>query len=535
MRHKLTLLTVLLTALTLPAMAQYNSKTLKNPDEATYAITGNMQSTVTGGQTTYELLNPMGNNGRNGYLTFRKEAHHYGDLTEGEQVIFSLQDAKTDRPNKFRGDMIFWSWNDEAAEWQIDVESGSGRSEYEKTTYMNFMLVLDCSGSMGGGLRDLQTNAKYFLKRMLDVSGGKGNVRVGVIGFSTVEYSKTHTVDPIPLTQENYDYLCGYIDNLRSEGGTALYYSVNAAADRLQRDYEHNLRGKRFAGAAIVAFTDGHDNTSTDENKGYSNSKDYYNYTKSHFPAQMVNNMDIQSWCVGKRGTDITSDNIWNATVNQLKLVFDEYIPIYNMNELHGTFDNIATSLIERNTVLNLRVAKGISGRVGWTFPEEKTVVRAPNPPKPKSKFWLGLGLEAGNSYYEEEEYVSDGYYDYYGYWVDRGGHYSYYYSNCFAIALRADAAWPICSWFAVGATASLGLGDGILYKLGALTKFTFSKGSALLVGAGIQNWAGWDWGYPYISLGWKFRSPWYIHANVNMFGSASVGIGYSICGGRNR
>lgn len=99
---------VLLTALTMPAVAQNNSKTLKNTDEATYAITGNMQSTVTGEQTEYELLNPQGSNSRKGYLTFRREAHHYGTLVEGEQVTFSLQDAKTERPNKFRGEMVFW-------------------------------------------------------------------------------------------------------------------------------------------------------------------------------------------------------------------------------------------------------------------------------------------------------------------------------------------------------------------------------------------------------------------------------------------
>ena len=501
---------VLLTALTLPAVAQYNSKSLKNPDEATYAITGNMQSTVTGGQTNYELLNPQGTSGRNGYLTFRRENHHYGNLGEGEQVTFSLQDAKTDRPNKFRGEMVFWSWNDEAMEWQIDVESGSGRSEYEKATYMNFMLVLDCSGSMGSGLIDLKNNAKYFLQRMLEVSGGKGNVRVGVIGFSTVEYSKSHTVDPVPLNQDNYNYLCRFIDGLKSEGGTALYYSVNAAADRLQQDYEKNLRGKRFAGAAIVAFTDGHDNTSTDEAKGYSNSKDYYNYTKVHFPAQTVNSMDIQSWCVGKRGADVNSDNIWNATVNQLKSVFDEYIPIYNMNELHGTFDNIATSLIERNTVLNLRVAKGISGRVGWTFPEEKAVVKLPS-----GKFWLGVGLEAGEGFFYD--YEDDDFY------------------STYISALRADVAWPLSSWFSLGATLSLGWGHNFTYRIGPLAKFTFPNGSALLAGVGLHNW-DYDGGDPlgYISLGWKFKSPWYVNVSYNIYESFSIGVGYSIFGGKN-
>lgn len=407
-------------------------------------------------------------------------------------------------------------------EWQIDVESGSGRSEYENATYMNFMLVLDCSGSMGSGLIDLKNNAKYFLKRMLDVSGGKGNVRVGVIGFSTVEYSKSHTVDPKPLTQSNYEYLCRFIDELKSEGGTALYYSVNTAADRLQQDYEKNLRGKRFAGAAIVAFTDGHDNTSTDENKGYSNSKDYYNYTKVHFPAQTVNSMDIQSWCVGKRGNDITSDNIWNATVNQMKSVFDEYIHINNMDELHGTFDNIATSLIERNTVLNLRVAKGISGRVGWTFPEEKAVVKVSEPaaPKAKSKFWMGINA---SFVYGWLEY----YYNYYDY--------DFY--EIADLSIGTDFAWRLSPKFALGASVSLGMNiaeEEMVLRIGPLGKLAFDNNSALLFGAGATLS---EWPCFYTNVGYKFKSPWYVNALVyyNVDGFAfGLGVGYSILGGKN-
>ena len=508
----------------MPATAQK----LKNPDEATWAITGNMQSSLTGGKTTYELLNPQGSNGRNGYITFKKETHHFGNTVEGEQVVFSLQNAKTDRPNNFRGEMVFWSWNDEAGEWQIDIESGSGRSEYESATYINFMLVLDCSGSMGAGSRDVKNSAKFFLNRMLEVSGGKGNVRVGVIGFSTVEYSKNHTIAPLPLTQDNYSYLCNYIEELYSGGGTALWYSMNAAAECLQQDYEKNLRGKRFAGSSVVAFTDGHDNTSNDKDKGYSSSKDYYNkYFKIHYPQQKVKDMKIETWIVGKRGEDITSDNIWSATESQFKAMADEYIPIRNMSELHSKFEDIANNLIERNTVLNLRVAEGISGRVGWTFPEEKIEIRIPT--MKTGKFWLGLGLEVGNSYYEQ--YVYDGYYyDYYGNYVNNG-YYEYY--SSIAFALRADAAWPLCSWFALGATVSFGWGASYpVYRLGLMNKFTFSKGSALLFGVGIQNWC--DETYPYFGLGWKFRSPWYINANVNMYGSVSFGVGYSIFGGKN-
>lgn len=522
MKHKLIFLaSLLMAAMSIPAIAQYNSSQLKNPDEATYAITGTMQITRTGGTPTYELLDPQGSRRNGGYIKFGQRSHYYGTAVDGEQVRFSLENAETNRPGKFSGQMVFWSWNDAAGEWQIDIESGSGRSEYESATFVNFMLVLDCSGSMQAELGEMKNSAKYFLRKMLEVSDGKGNIRIGVIGFSTVEYSRNHTQEPLPLTRENYDRLCTYIDRLNDGGGTALWYSINAAAECLQRDYNQNLKGKSYAGAAVIAFTDGHDNTSNDET--YVSSKEYYNYTLSHFPSQTVNGQDITSWIVGLRGADITSDNIWLSTIGQFKKVADNFVPISRIDQLHEEFDKIAEALIERNTVLNLRVAKGISGRVGWTYPEEKVVVSVPDSPKPKqpSKFWMGLGGELGFGYHSKVYYGDDE-------WYQEEG------TNV-GLAARADAAFPLSKHFALGGTLSLGftIDDGIVYRLGPLAKFTFSNESALLIGFGVQNWAI-EESYAYLTLGWKFSSPWYINATIN--GPAEMvcfGIGYSVCGGK--
>lgn len=532
MKHKLTFLAVLLmTALTMSAVAQNRSQNLKNPDEATYAITGNMQSTKTSGNTSYELLNPQGSQRNGGYIKFKQLSHYYGTAVDGEQVRFSLENAETNRPGKFSGNMVFWSWNDEAEEWQIDMESGSGRSEYESASYVNFMLVLDCSGSMQNELTEMKNSAKYFLRKMLDVSGGKGNVRIGVIGFSTVEYSQNHTQDPLPLTRENCDRLCNYIDRLNDGGGTALWYSLNAAARRLQMDYDQNLRGKRYAGAAVVAFTDGHDNTSNDET--YTSSKEYYNYTLSHFPSQTVNGLGIASWIVGLRGGDITSDNIWNATIGQFRKVAGQFIPISRIDELHDQFDKIAEDLIERNTVLNLRVAKGISGRVGWTFPEEKSIAPAPKPrpdPKPRKqvKIWMGIGLEGGVARQPYEKYrfnYADG-----NYYLSESGMYNYPFGG-----IDVGVAFNLSSRFGLGATASLTYcSEGIGYGIGPLAKITFDNDAALLASFGIKSFIGFV--HPYLSLGWKFSGPWYITAftafndGVSDFG---FGVGYSIIGGK--
>lgn len=551
MKQKLTLLAIVMVVTIMPAMAQQIDRSrLKNPDEATWAIKGNMQSTMSGGTPTYELLNPQGSDGEKGYIRFKREAHYYGNTIEGEQVVFSLQNAKTNRPNNFRGDMIFWSWNDEAGEWQVDVESGSGRSEYESATYVNFMLVLDCSGSMGEGLNDVINSAKFFLKRMHDVSGGKGNVRVGVIAFSTVEYSRNHTVAPIPLTRDNLNYLNNYIDTLYSGGGTALWYSMNTAAERLQNDYDKNIRGKRFAGSSIVAFTDGHDNTSNDKAKGYSSSKDYYNkYFKTTYPKQKVNNMKIMTWIVGKRGEDITSDNIWSTTESQFKAMADEYIPIRNMSELHGKFEDIANSLIERNTVLNLRVAEGISGLVGWTFPEEK-IVEQPKPDpivKTNRSPWFGISLELGGyggffgglnfdmAFSLNKTFAIGGriglFYSSYRYTESVSREVPYY-----------DSYWNGYYWqeYVAGYNTYYDYYDYSMSTLGFLigpeVKLTFPKDNAVIVGFGGGVMA--DEGVFYLRAGYKTKKSFFVTADM-LFGEyvgVGIGAGFSFGGKlRNR
>lgn len=539
MKHKLTLLVVLLTTMVLPALAQPKPKLFKNPDEATWAIKGLMQSiqtkTADGSKdsTEYKLRNPEGSKKEGGYISFpregqphdgnpsEKEKDYDGSRGKKEQVVFSLHDVETNRRNGFNDTMIFWSWVPEAGEWQMDVESGQGYSMYEIDSIMNIMLLLDCSGSMENKIDTLKEEAKYFLHRMLVASRGRGNVHVGIIGFSTIEYSKSHTYTPVSLTDRTYGKLCSIIDNLTAGGGTALYYSANAAVHQLQEDYSQNIRTKPgedslYAGATIIAFTDGHDNTSTDVEGEQDflhcyncyNSVNYYNHTQTWFPRQEVKKRRIQSFCIGMKGEDVTSNNVWRATEEKMRSVFGKggYTPINYMGQLHSEFDIIIKKLTERHTILKLHVARGITGKVGWTFPEES--------PRRKCNAWLALCLEAGYGYIPNESDITN-----------------------WGAALRLDCAFPITDGFALGLTGSLGVTKDMdaLYRIGLLGKFNLTNGSAPLVGFGLQNWSTNK--YPvYLTLGWKFKSPWYINATVNSLGeSFCIGVGYSILGGRKK
>ncbi|MBO4741382.1 MAG: VWA domain-containing protein, partial [Bacteroidales bacterium] len=380
--------------------------------------------------------------------------------------------------------------------------------------------------------RKMKDEAKYVLRKLYNVSNKQGNIRVGLIGFNTVKYSESHTWAPIPLTYNNLMLLNKKISSFKADGGTALYYSINKAAELLQKDYNENISSSdtKFAGSAIIAFTDGHDNTSTDEKKGYSSSKEYVKYTKDHFPKQKVNDTDISSFIVAMRGDDILSDNIWEVIQEDFRVVAKQFYPIYKIEELHGKFDEITNSLIERNTVLNLYVAKGISGRVGWTFPEEKE--KAPKQPKQPGKFWLGICAEGGTASEEYKKYRPNGF-------MYESGSKSYFFYG-----LGIDATLPLASWFGLGASFSLTMntkkedkGKISGYGVGPLMKFTFNNASALLMGAGIKKVVSGT--NPYVMLGWKFRSPWYVKGFVTIndgsIWDAGLGVGISLFGGRNK
>ena len=87
------------------------------------------------------------------------------------------------------------------------------------------------------------------------------------------------------------------------------------------------------------------------------------------------------------------------------------------------------------------------------------------------------------------------------------------------------------------GSIGAMGENPDWVFRIGPLAKFTFSNGAAFLAGFGFQNWAIKDTPV-YVTLGWKFKSPWYINATINGFEdpfSFCIGAGYSVLGGRKK
>ncbi len=509
MKHKLTLMAVLLTALTLPAVAQNRPRT--DPDHAKYSITGIMK--VENGSRY--LVGAVGKQ-----IDFTYIPQRLAWPTAMADLVVRF-DSVTTHPYHPLTKLDFWRYDEEIGEWIYDSEVRQGEQQMESTMKTNIMLVVDNSKSLGDDFKKVQDAAVEFVGQLYRESQGKDVFRVGVIGFSTVKFTRIREITT--LDASNYREIVEFIRGLNMQNGTALYYSLEKALDMLKSDAQRNIKDDEYKESRIYAFTDGLDQASVDDKRQLTTPTEYYDHLRPMMKGssrERINNRMVSSTIVTVRGDDMT-DGQERQFDQRAQAICDDVRKLKDMSQLVSEFKKLAEDLVKSNMVLYCYIPVGASGRVGWTFRDEKAapIAKEKKASKP-SKFWMGIGGEIGYGTY------SDYYYDY-----DT----RYYYEDDFwGIALRADAAWPLSRWFALGGTLSLGYAnEEIAFKIGPLTKFTFSNGSAFLFGIGYQSWST-DESPVYITMGWKFKSPWYINATINGPGvSLCIGVGYSLFGGR--
>ena len=451
-------------------------------------------------------------------------------------VRFSFDKATTDCPSKWENGFVFQYWDEDNNKWKTDVEACKGQTLGYSQKDMVIMLVLDYSGSMKKNISLLQSNAINIINTISKVSDG--NIHIGIIAFSGMNQAKSQIFPITPLTKDNMDRFEQFIRNANQGKETALYYSIDRAMQMME-DYVRQMDFSfgNYNGSCIITFTDGLDNASINDNisvtmrRGSKN--EYLAYISDHIKGsspKTILGMPIESFAIGFSGSEnFTSDdmNLFKTVLQRIATDNNHLKLATRFEEVDEYFKYIIKQLTSRWENLNMYVGESQYGRVRWVLncgkakPAPKIDVPTVKIP---SKFWLGLAIEAGNSYYEDRYYNS-----YYDYW-------DYSYESCFHAGLRLDASYQLCSWFAIGGTASFGIMTGDMnfaYRIGPLAKFTFSNGSALLAGAGIGTYCEPYEILPYISLGWKFKSPWYITVSANYGASYSFGVGYSFFGGK--
>lgn len=536
MKHKITLLAVLMAALVMPTMAQNIPHT--PPDKAKYSITGRMQ--YDNASSSRNLLNARGTG-----ISFDYKVRRPAKPTAMADLVVRFDSVRTD-PERPMTKLNFWRFDEELREWIYDREVRQGREQMESTMKTNIMLVIDNSGSLADDFKRAQDAAIEYVEQLYRASNNKDIFRVGVIGFSTVQFTRVR--DIAPLDANNLREIVKFIRSLNMQNGTALYYSLDTALVLLERD-AMSIPDSEYKESQLIAFTDGLDQASVADHRKLHSPTIFYNHLQPIMQGpsrKRIKNKIIPSTIVIVKGGDMTASQE-RVMEQRAAAICDDVRKLSDMSQLVPEFKKLAEDLIKSNMVLYCYIPVGAEGLVGWTFDDEDepvTVAPAPKPQTPSNpkipstnKFWMGIGPEIGAfSVYDGKEY------DPYTF----GG-------------LHLDFTFPMGSKFSLGATTSLfynfqGYGG---FGIGALAKFTNSNRSAFLLGVGLK-----DFGYSYedyyeyfdgtgywyenvvnipfayVSLGWKFKSRWYLQASVfgnmaNFDMGYSLGLGYTLFGGK--
>lgn len=377
-----------------------------DPDRAKYFIKGNLSiATDASHKLVYRLDNPTHSKG----ISFDGVSSIMGSVTDQEDVQFEFRNASTDYAGGFDNNRLqFWRYDEELSEWQPDIETRQGTASFEQTKVLSLLLLIDCSTSLGADFDLVKDNAKYFIK-LLTQASGKGNVKVGIIGFSTVK--DTRIFDITSLSENTSARMQTFIDGLELSNGTALYYSMDKAMGMLQQYMDVNhIKKEDYANSYIVTFTDGVDQTSQNTDKNLFTADDYYTYLQTQLSSVQILGSPVSTYIVGVKGRDIVTEKMAAKFDRVLSGISPEYKTIAQVSQLREEFQRIVSDLTRQWTTLKCYVPKGFKGMVGWTFAnaEEEAVpekVEAPAVQKRPSMFSLpqnarvaaaaGIGMEA--------------------------------------------------------------------------------------------------------------------------------------------
>ncbi len=374
-------------------------------------------------------------------ISFHQAENYYGEVTDLGDLRFTFDSARTTYPGGFyENDLAFWFYDKEIGEWQPDIEIRQATGSFDNQKIMTIMLVLDCSSSLGKDFSKVKAGAKFFLDKLYSVSN-TGNVRIGIIGFSSLKNTNKSILSISKLNPENYPQMLDFIDQLTMDNGTALYYAIDKSV-YLMDSYANSMVGEdldNYARSCIVTFTDGIDQTSQDLTNGILNADAYYEKVKNEVITRPIKDKKIDSYVISVKGIDITSEGMihkFDRVLSNIVTTESNYMKIEQISELRAKFGEIADNLINSWQILNCYVPAARQGLVCWTMGEEKKVPKE----KPVKEKTMLLGLNIGGA--------SPLYFAYDG-----------IYRKGFDMTLGLDFAYPITQNFALGFYVQSGLG----------------------------------------------------------------------------
>lgn len=449
------LLSIFLVAIAMMGMAQNENCSTPDgpPNGADAYIKGYLSiQKNTDGEVVYKL-DSVGNR----RITF-KNPHKTRTAKKDkvkELITFIFEEAKVEEPYKLDEDLDFWRWDCDIDQWQHDMEVKQGQAGMQSSKSVILMLVLDCSSSVEKDFSDEIKSAKFFLQTFLEKSEGSGLIKVGIVSFSTINNTKR-----FPITELTYSSISRFetwLDGLKCDRGTALYYAMDMAVEGMIQKYiENNLKEDLLA-TVMVTFTDGLDQTSRDEDRDILTAEQYkevvkkfrgkkFTIDKRNYRAlepgeNPIYTRTLEMHECGLRGYDIKTEEQWEKLQKiGRELTGDNFYPILRIKELNKYFEDLSKKLIKTWTVLNLHVPNSYEGWVAWTYPNKGKVkvekVKEEKPVFAKSYFF-GINLGFGVGIHQCHHYLEN--------------HFG------FPMTIGMDAAFPVNDKFNTGFYLSAG------------------------------------------------------------------------------
>ena len=526
--------------------ASAQTKVLQTPDEAEYFIKGNLNIQKNASNEIVYTLTNVSTKG----ITFTMKDVFEGEETEREEIEFDFANATTTYPGGFENNRLnYWRFDEYEQIWIPESEVRQGEMQNTINKYINIMLVLDCSHSLGDGYNVVKSSAKGVIDRLYSASPN-GNIRVGIIGFSKIGLTDKQTYPITALNSTTRDNMKKFINNFENDEdqrkGTALYYSLDKSIEMLENDSK-SIKEEDYSGSYIITFTDGLDQQSQNIDKDILTSDKYYKHIRPLIQGdarKKIYNKIITHFVRSLKGNDITSDKLEAKFDNDLKAICDDYDKLQNINELSNAFSHILDNLIKRNLELQCFVPKAFEGKVGWTFDEKIIVEPDPReyekpdePIKKQNKIFLGInaGVGAGFlSYSSELKPAGDPYdTDFYAYSNGRIAHEEGLLreeGSEFSIPFNVgiDFAFRLADSFYLGAYGSIGMlpcfysynndfGNYISPSFGLLTLFNQKNEKAIIIGAGtcIPNFSTFGMNF---RIGYKFKNNLYLFGEFTKY-----------------
>ena len=175
-------------------------------------------------------------------------------------------------------------------------------------------------------------------------------IYLGIIGFNYNLYPKEISL----LNSSTKSSFLSFIDNLRMENLTGLYYADNTALKKLKA---FGLPPK-LTNVALVTFTDGLDNASLDDSErnpeNYPTREAYLNALNNKIRTDKVHGLDINAYTIGLRGNDVQDVAAFQDNLKKLASKDDNVFEVTSMDEALQRFEEIAESLHSTSTTTSL-------------------------------------------------------------------------------------------------------------------------------------------------------------------------------------